>query len=113
MVTIVEKWGLMWCARLGFRSTFKPRAQIILLRSAMGRNRVVGIQILGYLEDKGTDVTFKELYGALKQFSKQGIRNSMYILLKEGRVKKSRIKNTRRVRFRLKKHHARTRECTR
>jgi ssDNA-specific exonuclease RecJ len=80
----------------------------------MGRKRVIGTHILSYLEEKGTDVTFKELYGALKQFSKQGIRNSMYTLIKEDLVEKSLMEKTKfsqsRVRFSLKKHSSRAAE---
>jgi len=70
------------------------------------KRNTIGMDILGYLEKKKTDVTFKELYVVLKQFSEQGIRNSMYKLIENGAVVKTEIKppeGRTRVSFKLKK----------
>jgi len=74
----------------------------------MARKNVIGMHILSYLEEKGEGITFNEFYDAFRQFSKQGVRNSMYTLIEKGLVEKSRIKTIRRrgrssVKFKLKR----------
>jgi predicted ArsR family transcriptional regulator len=70
----------------------------------MARSKVVEPKILEYMQKKKTDVTFKELYVTLKQFSPQGIRNGMTSLAKKGVVSKTRVKDASgktRVRFKI------------
>lgn len=45
--------------------------------------------ILRYLENKKSAVTFKELYAALDQFSEQGIRNRVYMMIEEGIIERT------------------------
>lgn len=67
----------------------------------MGRSKNVAPKILDYMKSKNGEVTFLELYDALKPISKQGIRNGMYQLLRGNLAVKIKL-GKRTVRFKLK-----------
>lgn len=69
----------------------------------MSPQKNIGMYIMEYLEKKKADVTFMELYVALKQFSEQGIRNSMYSLLRRGAVKRLKVPGEKTIRFKIKR----------
>lgn len=60
----------------------------------MPRKSKIEEGILRYLKKKRSPVTFKELYGALNKFSKQGIRNRTYKMIEEGIVQRTRRRLT-------------------
>jgi len=68
----------------------------------MTPEKTVELPVLHYLKKKESWVTFKELYIALPQSSKQGIRNCIYKLEREGIIERSSIKSTRRAQSRVK-----------
>lgn len=72
----------------------------------MGQGKAVEPHVLNYLKEKEGWVTFKELYFALEEASKQGIRNCIYRLEGKGTVERSLAEKRKgdrsRIKFKLK-----------